>query len=67
MRKTEPSAHGREAKELTIDAYDVIYAAGGMAVPAHEFGFLTAKRIPSFRSGLQVRAPHFRNPLGGPS
>ena len=58
MRKAQLRANRREAQDLTVDSYDVVDAAGGVAVPAHEFRFLTAKRIPFFHSGLHVRAPH---------
>jgi len=58
MRKAELSAHGREAQNLSVDAYDVVGAAGGVAMPANEFRFLPAKRIPSFHSDLHVSAPH---------
>ncbi len=40
MRKAELSAHGREAQNLSVDAYDVVGAAGGVAMPANEFRFL---------------------------
>jgi hypothetical protein len=60
VREVELLANRREAQDLTVDSYDVIDAAGGVAVPAHEFRFPTAKRIPSFRSFLHVRTKHVR-------
>src|SRR5258708_27649982 len=42
MRKAELSAHGREAQNLSVDAYDVVGAAAGVAMPANEFRFLPA-------------------------
>ncbi len=60
MPKAQLLANSGQAQDLAVDAYGVVYAAGDVAVPAHQFRFLTAERTKSSCSFLNVRALHVR-------